>query len=216
LHHLDMKSLTLIALLTAAAAGCQGAPVQRIFQIAPSSAVRVESGSHLQVPASCPVYAPGDFDVDTPEQPFPDHVTIMCVVDDQGNTYGLVTGDNPGSTLAVIPGDRELGYYIGFDASAGFTPARAILDGDTPDLEVWSAPDNVSTSPSCCAENDPNNRLAVQTVAVGNGGWLVSLGKLNADPTQVAIFLNTSQLVPAGPSSGLGGFIDRFYVNGAP
>jgi hypothetical protein len=208
-----MKWFALFTFVTAA--GCQGAPAQRIFQIAPSSAVRVESGSHLQMPASCPVYAPGDYDVDTPEQPWPNHVTIMCAVDDQQNTYGLVTGDNPGSTLAVLPGDRELGLFIGFDSSAGFTPAKATLDGPNPSAAAWSAPFNVSSGNRCCAESDPNARLAPQTVAVGDGGWLISLGLFNADPTQVAILLDTAQLLP--PDGQIGnGYVDRFYVNGAP
>jgi len=208
-----MKKLSLLAWI--AFAGCQAAQGPQIFQIAPSSAVRVASGSQLQVPASCPIYAPGDHDVDTPEQPWPDHVTIICAIDDQGNTYGTSTGDSPGGTLAVLPGNRELGYYIGFDASAGFTPDKAVLDGAAPSVAVFSAPTNVGSFTDCCAEGHPDARLTPQTVAVGEGGWLISFGPFDANPTQVAIDLDTAQLLPPGPTN-TGSWFDRFYVNGAP
>src|SRR5450631_2992953 len=109
-------------------AACEGQQPQRIFEISQPPIPVAGSQSRLPVPTSCPIFAPGDMDVDTPEAPFPDHVTIMCAVDDTGGTYGRNNGDAPGGTLAGVQGGREIGFYIGFDPNAGFTPNKAVLD----------------------------------------------------------------------------------------
>jgi len=201
--------------LTMAACGSQGSGREKRVAITAPPVLVGGTPSGLTVPASCPVYAPGGGDVDTPEAPFPPHVTILCAVDDAGGTYGIVNGDAPTAGLAVIPGGRELGFYLGFDAGAAFSPDKAVLDGTAPSLEGWSAPTNVQSGSDCCAEAHPDARLALTTVAVGSFGWLVSLGRFDDAATQVALDLNTQILLP--PSDGnTGGWFARFYVNGAP
>jgi hypothetical protein len=198
--------------LTLAACGNQPLGEKRVAITAPPPLVD-GAPSRLTVPASCPTYAPGGGDVDTPEAPFPDHVTIMCAIDDAGGTYGIINGDAPTAHLAVVPGGRELGFYLGFDAGAGFTPDRAVLTGTSPSIGAWSAPTNV-TSQDCCAEGHPDAVLAPVTVAVGNQGWLISLGHFDGAATQVALWLNTGRMLPASP--GTGSWAARFYVNGPP
>jgi hypothetical protein len=209
-----------IPVLMASLAACTSERDKRVA-IYPAPEVVAGVSTGLQVPASCPVYAPGGGDVDTPEAPFPEHVTIMCAIDDAGGTYGLVTGD-AGPAMAVVPGNHELGFYIGFDATAGFTPDQAILDGPAhitapgdPSLLAFAAPTNVQSTSDCCPESHPDARLPPRTVAVSDLGWLISLGTYDTNPTQVAIDLNTFAILPPG-SGNLGSYWTRFYVNGAP
>ncbi|HXT98041.1 MAG TPA: hypothetical protein VN853_17220 [Polyangia bacterium] len=208
-----MKVIVVLTLLSLAA--CEGQQPQQIFAISQPPIAVPGSQSRLPVPTSCPVYAPGGGDIDTPEAPFPKHVTIMCAIDDTGRTYGLVEGDAPTATMPMVAGDHELGFYIGFDAGAGFTADEAVLDGTSPNLAAYAGPFGVS-SQDCCPENHPEDRLAPTTVAVNDAGWLVSLGFFNESPTQVAVTVNTEVLLPPGSTPGNSGFGARFYVNGSP
>jgi hypothetical protein len=166
----------------------------------PPPLVAEGTNSNLAVPSSCPVYAPGGGDVDTPEPPFPDGVSIICAVDETGRTYGIVNGDAPTAHLAVLPGDREIGLYIGFELGSSFTPT---LTGSNPTLTAYAAPTDVY-SQDCCAEDHPDKRVQPQAVALGSQGMLVSLGQFDGSPIQVAFILQ--------PFSWYG----RFYVNGPP
>jgi hypothetical protein len=208
-----MKRFIPLMPLILAACGDGNLAARRVSITAPPPIVD-GTPSGLTVPASCPVYAPGGGDVDTPEAPFPDHVTILCVVDDAGGTYGIVNGDAPTAQLAVIPGSRELGFYLGFDAGAAFTPSKAALTGDMPSVEGWSAPKNIY-SQDCCPGAPGDPPLGMTTVAVGSFGWLISLGRFDASATQVALGLNTAELLPAYPGN-TGSWVARFYVNGVP
>jgi hypothetical protein len=197
--------------------GACGTPRDQRFEITvPPEVLASATDTSLMVPKSCPAYAPGGGDVDTPEPPFPDNVSIICGVDEAGETYGLVNGDAPTARLAVLPGNQELGLYIGIEASAHFTSDRATVTGDNALLQAWAAPINVEGRTSCCAEDQPNSRLTLQLVAVGSQGMLVSLGRFDAAPTQVAFDLNTAALVASDPPSGFSGWWGRFYVNGTP
>ena len=197
--------------------GACGTPRDQRFEITvPPEILSTAQDTSLLVPKSCPAYAPGGGDVDTPEPPFPDNVSIICGVDEAGGTYGLVNGDAPTARLAVLPGNQELGLYIGVKASAHFTPDKATVSGDNALLQAWSAPTNVYSQTSCCAEDQPNSQLALQLVAVGSQGMLISLGRFDGAPTQVAFDLNTAALVASSPAYGSGGWLGRFYVNGAP
>jgi hypothetical protein len=197
--------------------GACGTPRDRLFEITvPPDVVANAKDTSLLVPKSCPAYAPGGGDVDTPELPFPDNVSIICGVDEAGGTYGLVNGDAPTARLAVLPGNQELGLYIGINASAHFTPDRATVSGDDAMIKAWSAATNVYSQTSCCAEDQPNSRLPLQLVAVGSQGMMISLGRFDGAPTQVAFDLNTLALVASNPASGAGDWLGRFYVNGAP
>jgi len=209
-----MKRYIPMSLLLLAACGT---PRDQRFEITvPPEVLASATDTSLLVPKSCPAYAPGGGDVDTPEPPFPENVYIICGVDEAGGTYGLVTGDAPTARLAVLPGSQELGLYIGVKAKANFTPDKATVTGDDAILRAWSAPINIHGPTTCCAESVPNSRLALQLIAVGSQGMLISLGRFDGAPTQVAFDLNTMALVASNPANGSGGWIGRFYVNGPP
>lgn len=194
-------------------AGCGSQSPQRVLEIAQPPVREASSTSGLSVPATCPVYAPGSYDVDTPEAPYPAEITTFCALDDTGATYGVIEGDSPGAALAVLPGNRELGLYIGFSADSGFTLDKAVLEGPGAVLAAFSAPTNVSTA-DCCAESHPEGTLSPSTVAVGERGWLISLGNFDGAATQVSALMRTALLFPAEPAFATYGA--RFYVNGAP
>jgi hypothetical protein len=177
----------------------------RVAIEAPPAALDLRPPSGLQVPKSCPVYAPGGGDVDTPEAPFPDGFTIVCGVDDTGATYGLVNGDAPTAHPAVLPGGREIGVYFGFKKGAA-PAALTELTGADAGLQMWSAPTRIF-SRDCCAELHPEGRLSLRAVASGPEGLLVSAGYFNGSPTQVAGRLTLS------PDEG---WVYRFYVNAEP
>jgi len=157
------------------------------------------SGSKLTVPASCPVYAPGGGDVGTVEPPFNEGVTAVCGVDDQGNTYGLIQGDAPTAKLNVLPGNHELGVFVGFDG-------KFALAYGAPTIEAWAAPTNIQNSTDCCADLHPDARIPVTVVALGDSGLLFSVGQFDSTPIQVAYNVTGSVV----------GNAERFYVNGAP
>jgi hypothetical protein len=162
------------------------------------------SGSHLRPPASCPIYAAGGGDVDTPEPPFPGTITALCTVDEGGGSYGLVLGDAPTAHLAIVPGGQEVGVYIGFDDAPA--PAPTIdLGADPPGIEAWAAATNID-SQDCCADTHPDKRIPVDVVAFGEHGVLFSVGRYDGTPIQVAWVVNASFI----------GSYERFYVNGAP
>ncbi|HLK90661.1 MAG TPA: hypothetical protein VKZ18_12240 [Polyangia bacterium] len=218
-----MKTTILALLLTLTAAGaCDGGAGAPRIEIVPAPTIVAGTTSHLQVPASCPVYVTGSATGDDLlKSPFPAHIPIICAVDDTGGTYGLLDGE-ASAAMAVVPGGHEIGYYIGFDATAGFTPDRAILDGPAwfaapgdPSLIAYAAPKNILSPTDCCAESVPQGRLAPQTVAVGDQGWLISLGFFDTTPTQVAVIFDTDALLPDPANLGFT-FWTRFYVNGAP
>jgi hypothetical protein len=213
-----MKRIIPMVLLALNACGTQR---DTSYQITVPPEILVSANdTTLLVPRSCPFYAPGGGDVDTPEPPFPDNVAIICGVDAGGGTYGLVGGDAPTAALAVLPGSQELGLYIGVEPSAHFTPDRATVSGENATIQAWAAPVNVSGRMSCCAEMQPNSALTLQLIAVGTQGMLISFGGFDDKPTQVAFDLNTDALFSANPAPAnpayRSGWMGRFYVNGAP
>jgi hypothetical protein len=182
---------------------CQSESFQHdVTIVSPPPAVPGELASALQVPKKCPVYAPGGGDVDTPEAPFPSGFSIICAVDDTGASYGIVNGDAPTARLAVLPGDREIGLYFGFEPGSNLAERYNALSGDNANIIVaYSAPSNVYSS-DCCAERHPEGRLPIRAVASGPTGLLVSLGDFDRTATQVG--------------GELTGWHYRFYVNGEP
>jgi hypothetical protein len=188
------------------ALGACGDPVtfqHRVTIRQPPPAVPSSSPSALTVPTSCPVYAPGGGEVDTPEPPFPAGVAIICVVDDTGGTYGVVPGDAPPAQLAVVPGHREIGLYVGFtDPGKGVLSSYDDLIGDSADIKLWAAPIDPAHPMDCCTEANPGARLELRAVAKGPQGVLVSLGTFDGTPTHV------------GGSVQAARWYLRFYVNG--
>jgi hypothetical protein len=205
-----------IPLLVVATGACAGAKNDRFEIEVPPEMLATATNTALLVPKSCPAFAPGGGDVDTPEAPFPEKISIICGVDEVGATYSLVVGDAPTASLNILPGNQELGLYIGVEANANFTPAQATLGGDTPILRAWSAAVNVEGRTECCAESQPNSELKLQMVAAGSQGMLISLGKFDGAPTQVAFNLNTAVIGASQPPPLLGSWLGRFYVNGEP
>jgi hypothetical protein len=173
-----------------------------ITQAPPGVAGAPPSG--LVVPKSCPVYAPGGGDVDTPEAPFPPGVSIVCAVDDTGATYGIVDGDAPTAQLAIVPGNREIGLYVGFAMPSGSVPPGYELTGADPGMAAWAAPTNVQSPTDCCAEDHPEGRRPLTALALGPQGVLVTLGSFDDAPIQVAGFIDQAS------------WVWRFYVNGSP
>jgi hypothetical protein len=210
-----MKRVTILVVVLLPLGAC-GSSRDRTYEITvPPEVLTTAKDTTLLVPKSCPVYAPGGGDVDTPEDPFPANVEMLCGVDAGGGTYGLVGGDAPTSRLAVLPGSQELGLYIGIKASAHFTPDKAVLAGETPGIKAWAAPTNVYSQTSCCAEMEPNSSLQLQMIAIGARGMMISLGTFDASPTQVAFSIDPAALFNPDLATGLG-WMGRFYVNGAP
>jgi hypothetical protein len=209
-----MKRLVPVVLLLLGA--CESSRDRRFEITVPPEVLATATNTSLLVPRSCPAYAPGGGDVDTPEAPFPEHVAIICGVDEAGGTYGLVTGDAPTAGLAVLPGNQELGLYIGVKPSAHFVPETATVVGDGAVLRAWSAPTNVHSSTACCPEGEPNSQRTLQLIAVGPQGMLISLGRFDRAPLQVAFALDTAALTGSTPGPGYGGWWGRFYVHGAP
>jgi hypothetical protein len=208
-----MKRIIPLLLLALSACETQN---QRTYAITvPPAMLANASTTALLVPKTCPAYAPGGGDVDTPEPPFPPKVTMLCGVDASGATYGLVGGDAPTARLAVLPGNQELGLYIGVDASARFTPDKVTLNETSASIQAWAAPVNVEGRTSCCAEDIPNSSLKLLLVAAGTQGMMISLGKFDDKPTQVAFELNPAALFGADPGYGAN-WNGRFYVNGSP
>jgi hypothetical protein len=194
--------------ITLLAAGCTAGGQQVTMPVTNAPTARTDVNSQLAVPASCPIYAPGDWDTDTPELPYSSPLAFGCVVDSSGATYGIATGDNSGSQLAIVPGNRELGIYYAFDESVTSSPLTSLI-------HAHAGADNVDGGP-CCAEDDPNARAFVpQAVAIGPGGMLLSFGVLDATATQIEIDFDTDQMFP-GQHFQLDQWNDRFYVNAAP
>lgn len=172
--------------------------------------------SALRVPTSCPVYAPGGGDVDTPESPFPAELTIVCGIDSEGGTYGIVNGDAPTARLAVIPGNREVGVYIGFSAAHPARIDKITTGGPNPTVETWVAPVNIeSHTGPCCPESVPSARRDGTIVALGQQGMLLSLGQFDGTAQQASIGIDFSALYPNAYGTGAG-YGERFYVGGVP
>ena len=214
-----MKRIIPLVLLSVGACGTQESRHREIT--IPPDILMTTNDTTLLIPKSCPVYAPGGGDVDTPEAPFPPHVSIICGVDSDGGTYGLVGGDAPTAGLAVLPGSQELGLYLGVEPGANFTPDPALLRGENASLQAWAAPVNVRGSAGCCAEMEPNSSLALRMIASGPQGMMISLGRFDDKPTQVAFRLDDAAIfseppVELPPGSFSLGWFGRFYVNGAP
>jgi len=190
-------------------------PRTKVFSIVSPPPLINGQASALRVPSKCPVYAPGGGDVDTPEDPFPREFTIVCGIDGEGGAYGVVTGDAPTARLAVLPGSREIGVYIGFAADRPPQLDKITSTGATPTVEGWAAPVRVDDGHTCCAELEPNASRPVTIVALGPEGMLLSLGIFDASPTQAVMGLDTSAIYPRtyGPGSG---YVERFYVAGVP
>lgn len=197
----DPTLMHLVPLAFLALGACEGSvTIQHAVAIRnPPPAVASSAASALQVPTSCPVYAPDGGDVDTPEAPFPPGVSIICVVDDTGATYGVVTGDAPTAHLAVVPGDREIGLYVGFaEPEKGVLSAYDDLVGDSADIKLWASPAGLPSR----ADGNAGARLQLRAVAEGPQGVLVSLGRFDDTRTQV------------GGSVAVGTWYLNFYVNG--
>ncbi|HEY4182067.1 MAG TPA: hypothetical protein VGM90_34730 [Kofleriaceae bacterium] len=175
---------------------------------------RMTDQSDLEVPSNCPIYTPTGGDIDTPELPYESPVRFACGVDAAGSKYGLVTGDT--GDLAIVRGNREIGLYVAFDANSHtqLTAAQLGFDGDSPAIQAWSAPVDV-TSQECCAEHEPNAEIPMTLVALGAHGMLLSLGDFDATPTQVAISYMNADLFPNAGFSPNTGYMWRFYVNDA-
>jgi hypothetical protein len=166
----------------------------------------------LRVPSSCPVYAPGGGDVDTPEAPFPPPISALCVVDDLGGAWGVVNGDAPTAHVAVIPGSRELGVYLGIDPRHPFDPARVVVAGDAPTLTGWTHGQN---------QHDPNltsTPLTLAIVASGPEGLLISLGRFDDQPADVGFSLDPSLVfgASAGPYAPGETWGEWFFLNTEP
>jgi hypothetical protein len=200
-----MKRLMPLMLLSLV--GCGGTETIRSGVVAIGSPVSSVGcpGTKLQVPKSCPIYAPGGGDVDTVEAPLPPGVSALCAVDDAGAAYGIIVGDAPTAQLAILPGGREIGIYLGFEPGE-FSPDQVVLSGSDANLDAWAAATNILNQ-DCCAEGHPDGRLAIQMVALGQQGMLFSLGSFAGAPIQVSFLSN----IPALPS-----YFGRFYVNGPP
>ena len=196
-----MKRLIPLVLLSLVACGRNETIRSSLVVIQNPPQPIVGATSKLQVPRSCPIYAPGGGDVDTVEAPLPDGVTALCAVDDAGTTYGIIDGDAPTAQPAVLAGNHEIGLYIGFEAGK-FFPDQVVLTGSGANLQASTTTTSLN-SPDCCQYT----ALAIQMVAAGEQGVLVSLGSFDLSPIQVAFTSNVATL----PSCAGG-----FYVNGAP
>lgn len=203
-----MKELVLG--LVVLAVGCSAHGLSMEITSAPERVV-LDKSSGLSVPVSCPIYTPNGGDIDTPELPFQSPILFGCGVDSDGDTYGLVTGDT--GDLAVLVGEREIGVFYAFDNSVRADPptvASLGLDGPTPRIRAWSAPDNVLDPHHCCAEADGSGvdrRIPVTVIALGPSGMLLSLGRFDRTLTQVALELELVRDLS---------WTERFYVNGEP
>jgi hypothetical protein len=198
------------------ACGGRDFTVPKTFPIASPPPTIQGHASQLRVPTSCPVYAPGGGDVDTPESPFPAEFTIVCGVDSEGGTYGVVNGDAPTARLAVLPGNREVGLYIGFSADHPARVDKITTEGPDATVETWVAPANVESRTSdCCAEAFPNARRDGTIVALGQQGMLVSLGQFDGTAEQAVVALDFTTLYPNTYPWGAS-YISRFYVGGVP
>jgi hypothetical protein len=89
------------------------------------------------------------------------------------------------------------------------------LTGENASIQAWAAPVNIEGRTDCCAEMEPNSSLALQLVAAGPQGMMLSFGRFDDKSTQVAFDLNTPALFGANPVYE-SGWLGRFYVNGAP
>jgi len=193
-----MKGMVPLACVGLGACGASETLQHRIPITEAPPAVAGAPPSGLRVPRSCPVYAPGGGDVDTPEPPFPPGVSVVCAVDDTGATYGIVTGDAPTAHLAELPGNREIGVFVGFTKPSGNMPPEAA------GVAAWAAPVNVESHTDCCAEDHPEASRPVEAIALGPQGVLVTLGYFDDAPIQVAGIANGQR------------WAFRFYVNGPP
>jgi hypothetical protein len=171
----------------------------------PPARLALDPPSALVVPDSCPVYAPGG-DGDGADAPFPSGYSAICAVDETGAAYGLAGGES--GALAVVPGGRELGVYLGFEPGSGLQAQFAHLSGDDAGFRMWAAPSNVLT-PDCCAEAHPEGRLTIRAVASGPQGVLLSAGRFDRLPLQIS-----GRPSFYGDSST--GAMYRFYVNAPP
>ena len=180
-----------IALLFVGACAFDEPPGVRIQDPAP---MLPGTTTRLAVPAYCPVYTPTGGDIDTPERPFPETIRSFCGVDASGIAYGLVTGDT--GDLAILAGGQEIGMYIDFE---GPIPSDAL-----PSIKAWAAPVNVASLTDCCAEDAEGAQIPIRAVAVGASGLLLSFGRFDKRPTQIALELAWV------------GYWERFYVNAPP
>lgn len=209
-------NLLCLGVVALGACGGGNSAGSKVFQIT-SPPPQVEGHvSALRVPTSCPVYAPGGGDVDTPESPFPPEFTIVCGIDSEGGAYGIVNGDAPTAHLAVIPGNREVGVYIGFSADHPARIDKITTQGPEATVATWVAPANVeSRTGPCCAESVPSARRDGTIVALGQQGMLISLGQFDGTATQASIDIDFSALYPNTYGKGAG-YTERFYVGGVP
>jgi hypothetical protein len=205
-----MKRLVPLALLCLMACG-RSETIRSSLVISNKPSVVVGTESKLQVPDVCPLYIPGGGEQDPTDNPLPNGCTGICAVDDQGNAYGILSGDEPTSPpVAILPGGHELGIYVGL-APGWFPDEPIIFTGALGNLEAWAAPDNVldNRGEDCCPESDPDAQIPVEVVAGGREGFLFSLGTFNSSPIQVVA-------VTGGGGDTLPTQSVRFYVNGAP
>jgi hypothetical protein len=214
-----MKRLGPLMLLSLVACGRNEA-IRSSFLVLDKPLRVAGTESKLQVPDACPLYIPGGGDADTIEGDLSPGISGICAVDDQGNAYGIMVGDGDSLTLpplAILPGNREIGVYIGF--TPGDFIHGCIMVGDTcvPDaapttdqIKAFASPTSniavTTNAEDCCAEDHPEDRIPVEMVAYGDQGILFSLGTFDLSPIQVAY-----QMYGDGVND-----VERFYVNGVP
>jgi len=213
-----MKPIASLALLTVTAAGCTSG--QQTIDVADPPARTSGAVSALAVPTSCPIYTPGDYDVDTPELPYDSPLLFGCGVDSTGATYGMATGDGGLGALALVPGGREIGNFYEFDDSVAdeqIQLAALGLGGPNPLIRAWAAPVNINSETDCCAENNPDAEIPVTVVALGVHGMLLSYGQFDASTSlQIATLFDPEQLFPGKTFAETHLDGERFYVNGPP
>ena len=127
-----MKPVIASLVLSAVACGrYEAVQLQRVAIDNPPPLIAEGTSSNLVVPSSCPVYAPGGGDVDTPEPPFPAGVSIVCCRGRDGEDLRdreQATRRRP--AWRSCSGDRgEIGLYVGFELGPSFTP---VLTGSNP------------------------------------------------------------------------------------
>ena len=201
-----MTRWILLASLSLAACGRREEIVSypSVVQIHDPALATAHPESGLHIPASCPTYAPGGGDVDTPEPPFELPLTIACAVDEAGVSYGLAVGDAPTAHLAVIPGNQNLGIYIGVVPGAFIDWENLIASGPTPGSSASFSP----TSDFPLSEGLP---LTLTTIAAGEHGVLSGLGAFDGAAVQVSLQIGVPFTDGNKAFYGI-----RFYVNAVP
>jgi hypothetical protein len=216
-----------LRLALATSAGCLGAPLPDTMLVTDAPHTVAGSSSDLVVPRRCRIYTPNGRSDRSDGPPFESPVLFGCGIDSQDGVYGLVTGDD--FSLAVIPGEREIGVFLAFDRTIiGRAPTPATItgsDGDFPQIRAWAAPVNlynlIDSVPEFIGDGSStyadDRQIPLQVVAVGQSGALLSLGHFDSTRLQVSLWMAWDRIDPLrGLRRYIGWSIERFYVNGEP